>query len=48
MRAYPREVPKGAPLFVQAGIASSPDPDAFAAAAGHVAVFEIHPVPPSD
>lgn len=45
MRAYPREVPKGAPMFVRAGIAASPD--AFAAAAGHVAVFEISPVPPA-
>jgi deazaflavin-dependent oxidoreductase (nitroreductase family) len=41
MRAYPREVPRGAPMFVQVGIASSADPDAFAAAASHVAVFEI-------
>ncbi len=47
MRAYPREVPRGAPMFVRAGIASSPDPDAFAAAVGHVAVFEIRPVPPA-
>jgi len=47
MRAYPREVPRGAPMFVRAGIAASPDPDAFAAAAGHVAVFEIRPVPPA-
>ena len=43
MRAYPREVPRGAPMFVQAGIVTSPDPDDFAAAAGHVAVFEIRP-----
>jgi hypothetical protein len=34
-------------MFVQAGIASSPDPDAFAAAASHVAVFEIRPAPPA-
>ena len=45
MRAYPREVPKGAPLFVRAGIAGRPDPEAFAAAAGHVAVFEIRSAP---
>jgi len=45
MRAYPREVPRGAPLFARAGITAGPDPDAFAAAAGHVAVFEIRPVP---
>jgi deazaflavin-dependent oxidoreductase (nitroreductase family) len=47
MRAYPQEVPKGAPMFAQFGIVSSPDPGAFAAAAGRVAVFEIHPVPPT-
>jgi deazaflavin-dependent oxidoreductase (nitroreductase family) len=46
MRAYPREVPRGAPMFARAGITAGPDPDAFAAAAGHVAVFEIRPVPP--
>jgi deazaflavin-dependent oxidoreductase (nitroreductase family) len=47
MRAYPREVPKGAPMFVRAGVASSTDPDAFAAASNHVAVFEIRPVTPA-
>ena len=47
MRAYPREVPKGAPMFSRAGITTSPDPDAFAAAACHVAVFQIRPVPPA-
>lgn len=41
MRAYPREVPRGAPMFAQFGIVSRPDPEAFAAAAGRVAVFEI-------
>jgi deazaflavin-dependent oxidoreductase (nitroreductase family) len=45
MRAYPREVPRGAPMFAQVGIVSSPDPEAFAAAADRVAVFEIHPAP---
>jgi deazaflavin-dependent oxidoreductase (nitroreductase family) len=44
MRAYPREVPKGAPMFARAGITTSPDPDA--AAASHVAVFQIRPAPP--
>jgi deazaflavin-dependent oxidoreductase (nitroreductase family) len=48
MRAYPREVPRGAPMFVQVGIASSTDPDAFAAAAGRVAVFEIRPAKPAN
>jgi deazaflavin-dependent oxidoreductase (nitroreductase family) len=47
MRAYPREVPKGAPMFARAGITTSPDPDAFAAAAGHVAVFQVRPAPPA-
>jgi hypothetical protein len=47
MRAYPREVPKGAALFAQFGIVSRPDPEAFAAAAGRAAVFEIHPAPPT-
>ena len=47
MYAYPQEVPKGAPMFAQFGIVSSPDPEAFAAAASHVAVFEIHPAPPT-
>jgi len=47
MRAYPREVPKGAPMFARAGITTSPDPDSFAAAASHVAVFQIRPAPPA-
>jgi hypothetical protein len=47
MRAYPREVPRGAPMFARAGITTSPDPDAFAAAAGHVAVFQVRPAPPA-
>jgi deazaflavin-dependent oxidoreductase (nitroreductase family) len=47
MRAYPREVPRGAPMFVQFGVASSTDPDAFVAAASQVAVFEIRPAPPA-
>jgi deazaflavin-dependent oxidoreductase (nitroreductase family) len=29
MRAYPREVPRGAPMFVRAGITGSSDPDAY-------------------
>ena len=47
MRAYPQEVPKGAPMFAYFGVVSSPDPEAFAAAASRVAVFEIHPAPPA-
>lgn len=45
MRAYPREVPNGAPMFAQFSLVSSPDPEAFATAASRVAVFEIHPAP---
>jgi len=47
MRAYPQEVPRGAPMFAQFGIVGSPEPDAFAAAADRVAVFEVHPTPPT-
>jgi len=43
MRAFPREVPGGVAMFVQTGVVASPDPDDFAAAAGAVTVFEIHP-----
>jgi hypothetical protein len=32
---------------VRAGITASPDPDPFAAAASHVAVFQIRPAPPA-
>jgi hypothetical protein len=34
-------------MFARAGITTSPDPDAFAAAASHVAVFQIRPAPPA-
>ena len=34
-------------MFVQVGIVSGPDPDAFAAAASHVAVFEVRPRSPA-
>jgi hypothetical protein len=34
-------------MFARAGITTSPDPDAFAAAAGHVAVFQVRPAPPA-
>jgi len=37
MRAYPREVPRGSPMFAQLGIVSSTDPDA----ADRVAIFEL-------
>jgi deazaflavin-dependent oxidoreductase (nitroreductase family) len=43
LRAYPQEVPNGAAIFAQYGIVSSPDPEAFASAAGHVGVFEVTP-----
>ncbi|MEQ0565785.1 nitroreductase/quinone reductase family protein [Amycolatopsis sp. NEAU-NG30] len=41
MRAFPREVPHGVPMFVRLGLVSGPDPDEFAAAAGRVAVFRL-------
>lgn len=43
VRAFPREVPHGVPMFVKLGIVSKADPDEFAAAAGRVAVFRIAP-----
>ena len=47
MRAFPREVPGGVPMFVKAGLVNGPGPDDFAAAAGRVAVFEIRTAPPA-
>ncbi|HEY3468442.1 MAG TPA: nitroreductase/quinone reductase family protein [Amycolatopsis sp.] len=41
MRAFPREVPHGVPMFVKLGLVSRADPDEFAAAADRVAVFRI-------
>jgi hypothetical protein len=41
LRAFPREVPHGVEFFVRLGIADSPDPEAFAAAAPRCAVFYI-------
>lgn len=41
MRAFPREVPHGVPMFVRLGLVTRADPDEFAAAAGRVAVFRI-------
>jgi deazaflavin-dependent oxidoreductase (nitroreductase family) len=46
MRAFPREVPGGVPMFVRLGLVHGPDPDEFAAAANEVAVFEIRPTLP--
>ena len=43
MRAFPREVPHGVPMFVKLGIVTTADPDEFAAAAGQVAVFRVEP-----
>lgn len=43
MRAFPREIPHGVPMFVKIGLVQGPDPDQFAAAADQVAVFEFHP-----
>jgi deazaflavin-dependent oxidoreductase (nitroreductase family) len=47
MRAFPREVPGGVPMFVRIGLVQGPDPDEFAAAASQVAVFEINPILPA-
>jgi deazaflavin-dependent oxidoreductase (nitroreductase family) len=47
MRAFPRQVPGGVPMFIKMGIAGSPGPDDFAAAASRVAVFEIRPASPA-
>jgi deazaflavin-dependent oxidoreductase (nitroreductase family) len=44
MRAFPREVPQGVTMFVRLGLVQRRDPDQFAAAAGRVAIFEVHPV----
>ncbi|RSD19293.1 nitroreductase/quinone reductase family protein [Amycolatopsis eburnea] len=41
MRAFPREVPHGVPMFVKLGLVDGADPDGFAAAAGRVAVFRL-------
>ncbi len=41
LRAFPREVPSGVPFFAKLGLVTGPDPDQFAAAAGHVAVFRL-------
>lgn len=46
MRAFPREVPGGVPMFVRLGLVERADPGQFAAAASRVAVFEIHADPP--
>ncbi|UOZ08136.1 nitroreductase/quinone reductase family protein [Amycolatopsis sp. WQ 127309] len=43
VRAFPREVPHGVPMFVKLGIVTKGDPDEFAAVAGRVAVFRIAP-----
>ncbi|WP_328467886.1 nitroreductase/quinone reductase family protein [Actinoplanes sp. NBC_00393] len=44
MRAFPVEVPGGVPFFVRLGLVTKDDPDEFAAAADHVAVFEIREI----
>lgn len=43
MRAFPTEVPHGVFYFQKIGLVDAATPDAFAAAAGEVAVFEITP-----
>jgi deazaflavin-dependent oxidoreductase (nitroreductase family) len=41
MRAFPTSVPGGVPFFVKLGLVTGADPDEFAAAGEHVAVFRI-------
>lgn len=41
LRAFPKEVPHGVPMFVKTGVVRDATPDGFAAAAPHVAVFRI-------
>jgi deazaflavin-dependent oxidoreductase (nitroreductase family) len=41
MRAFPREVPRGVPMFVRLGLVRRADPAQFAAIADRVAVFQI-------
>ena len=41
MRAFPREVPHGVPMFVKLGLVTAGNPDEFAGAADRVAVFRI-------
>jgi len=41
MRAFPREVPHGVPMFVRLGLVTRGSEDEFAAAAGRVAVFRV-------
>ncbi|NKQ55839.1 nitroreductase family deazaflavin-dependent oxidoreductase [Amycolatopsis sp. K13G38] len=41
MRAFPREVPHGVPMFVKAGIVENPTPDEFEKGAAKVVVFRI-------
>ncbi|WP_306215502.1 nitroreductase family deazaflavin-dependent oxidoreductase [Actinoplanes sp. RD1] len=41
LRAFPREVPHGVPMFVKTGVVPDATPDGFASAAPNVAVFRI-------
>jgi hypothetical protein len=43
MRAFPTAVPHGVQFFVRIGVVAAATPEAFAAAADRVAVFEIAP-----
>ncbi|MBF6172864.1 nitroreductase/quinone reductase family protein [Nocardia blacklockiae] len=45
LRAFPTEVPHGVQFFVKTGVVTSPDPEAFAAAAPRCPVFRIDPLP---
>ena len=41
LRAFPKEVPHGVPMFVKTGVVPDATPDGFAAAAPKVAVFRV-------
>ncbi|MGO4613867.1 nitroreductase/quinone reductase family protein [Nocardia sp. 2YAB30] len=41
LRRFPAEVPGGVPFFIKIGLVTSADPNQFAAAAPHCAVFRI-------
>jgi hypothetical protein len=45
LREFPAKVPHGAAMFVRLGVATSCQPDAFAAAADKMVVFRADPAP---
>lgn len=46
VREFPRAVPHGVQFFVRTGLVTSAEPESFAAAADHIAVFRLdNPTP---